>query len=133
MTTKLTADWLAATITSDLGITCAKGSAAWERPTIGTSNAYIEWRSDEPQYGTRISKAQDLHATTFAIVIVSTSEIGLWALIDSAKTMTGARPDASIGGSRYKVQWAAWTRAEPSEDTIEALRYAAVAQVTITR
>lgn len=133
MTVKAQADWLAAAITSDVGVTCAKGSSAWERPSIGTSNAYIEWRGSEPQYGTRVSKAQDIYAVTFAAVFVSTSEIGLWALIDLVETMTKARPEATIDASRYKVQWSAINRAEPSEETIEALRYAAVTQVTITR
>ena len=133
MTTKLAADWLAATITSDMVLTCAKGFSAWDRPAVGTSNAYIEWRSDTPQYGTRISKAQDIYETVFQMVIVSTSEIGLWALIDLAKTMTRARPEATINSTRYKVEWGAFNRAEPSEDAIEALRYAAVTQVTITR
>lgn len=129
--TKNVADWLEATAAADLGVTCAKGNAAWSRPTIGTSNAYIEWQSDDPGDSVRVSKAVDTGTITFELVMVTTDEIALWALLDSARTMVRSRSGKqTIGSTAVTVRWGTFTRVVPSEDTIEALRYAAGATVT---
>ena len=130
--TKNIADWLEAATVADIGVTsCAKGNAAWARPAIGTSNAYIEWQSDEPGDSVRASKAVDTGTITFELVIVTTNEIALWALMDSARTMARSRSGKqTISSSAVTVRFGAWSRVVPSEDTIEALRYAASANVT---
>lgn len=133
MTTKLTADWLATIVAADLAVTTVKGSAAYARPTTGVGNAYIEWQETEPADQNRISATISTWATTFRLVIVTGNEIDLWAMVDSCKAMIQARTEAIISNARYKVRWTAVSRAEPSENTIEALRYAAVTQVMITR
>lgn len=129
--TKNTADWLEAAVTADLGITCAKGNAAWARPAIGTSNAYIEWQSDDPGDSVRASKAVDTGTITFELVVVSTGEIALWALMDSARTMVRTRSGKqTISSTATTVRFGTFARVVPAEDTIEALRYAASALVT---
>ena len=129
--TKNVADWLEAAVAADLGITCAKGNAAWSRPTVGTSNAYIEWQSDNPGDSVRVSKSIDTGTITFELVIVSTSEVALWALLDSARTMVRSRSGKqTISSAATTVRFGAFSRILPSEDTIEALRYAASAPVT---
>lgn len=129
--TKNVADWLEAVVTADLGITCAKGNAAWSRPAIGTSNGYIEWQSDEPGDSVRVSKAVDTGTITFELVIVSTNEIALWTLLDSVRTMVRSRSGKqTISSTAVTVRFGTFTRIVPSEDTIEALRYAAGAPVT---
>lgn len=133
MTTKLLADWLATTVATDLTVTTVKGSAAYARPTTTIGNAYIEWQEAEPADQTRISATISTWATTFRLIVVTGNEIDLWAMVDSLKAMIQARTEASISGARYRVRWTAVSRAEPSENTIEALRYAAVTQVLITR
>jgi len=132
MTTKLIADWLATTVAADLTVTTVKGSSAYARPATGTGNAYIEWRDTEPVAPTRVGQTVTRWTTRFQIVITTGNEIDLWAIVDSIKTMTQARTEATIGGARHRVAWTAASRAEPSEETIEALRYAAVTQVSIT-
>lgn len=130
-TTKAIADWLEAAITADLGIACAKGNAAWSRPAIGTSNGYIEWQSDEPQDAARASRAVDTTSIVFELVMVATDEIALWALLDSARTMARSRSGKrTIGGAATTVKFGTFSRVVPSEDTVEALRYAASASVT---
>lgn len=130
-TTKQIADWLEAAVTADLGITCAKGNAAWSRPTIGTSNGYIEWQSDEPGDSVRQSKAVDTGTITFELVIVTTNEVALWTLLDSARIMVRSRSGKqTISSTAVTVRFGAFNRVVPSEDTIEALRYAAGAPVT---
>lgn len=129
--TKNVADWLEAAVTADLGVTCAKGNAAWSRPDIGTSNAYIEWQSDEPGDSLRASKAVDTGTITFELVIVSTNEIALWTLMDSARTMVRSRSGKqTISSAATTVRFGTFARIVPSEDTIEALRYAAGARIT---
>lgn len=129
--TKNVADWLEAVVTADLGITCAKGNAAWSRPAIGTSNGYIEWQSDEPGDSVRVSKAVDTGTITFELVIVSTNEIALWTLLDSVRTMVRSRSGKqTISSTAVTVRFGTFTRIVPPEDTIEALRYAAGAPVT---
>lgn len=129
--TKNVADWLETAVSTDLGITCAKGNAAWSRPAIGTANAYIEWQTDEPQEAIRASAPIDTTSMVFEIVIVATDEIALWALLDSARTMARSRSGKqTIGGAAVRVRFGAWSRILPSEDTIEALRYAAGATAT---
>lgn len=129
--TRNVADWLEATVTADLGLTCAKGNAAWSRPTIGTSNAYIEWQSDDPGDSVRVSNAVDTGRITFELVIVSTNEIALWTILDNVRTMVRARSGKqAISSAAATVQFGAFSRVVPSEDTIEALRYAAGALVT---
>lgn len=133
MTTKLLADWLATTVATDLAVTTVKGSAAYARPTTTTGNAYIEWMEAETVDPNRISATVSTWATTFRLVVVTGNEIDLWALVDSMKAMIALRTEATISGARHKVRWTVISRAEPSENTIEALRYAAVTQVLITR
>lgn len=127
--TKDIADWLEAQIVADVGVTCAKGFSTWSRPAIGTSNAYIEWASDEPEYNARLGKTLDKSATTFTAVFVSSNEIGLWALVDLVRAMARSNGRATINSQPMHVIFSAISRAEPSEETIEALRYAAVATV----
>jgi hypothetical protein len=133
MTTKLIADWLATAVAADLTVTTVKGSAAYARPTTSTGNAYIEWQDAETQEPNRIGATVTTWATTFKLVVVTSNEINLWAMVDSMKAMIETRTEATIDGARYRVRWTAVSRAEPSEETIEALRYAAVTQVLITR
>ena len=132
MTTKAIADWLAATVAADLSVTTVKGAAAYARPTTGTGNAYIEWRETEPLPATRVGQTVTRWATQFQVLVITGNEIDLWAIVDSIKTMTQTRTEATIGAARCRVAWTAASRAEPSEETIEALRYAAVTQVSIT-
>lgn len=130
--TKNVADWLEAAVVADLSVTsCAKGHAAWDRPAIGTSNAYIEWQSDDPGDSVRASKAVDTGTITFELVVVTTSEIRMWNLMDSARTMVRTRSGKqTISSTATTVRFGAFSRVVPSEDTIEALRYAANALVT---
>ena len=130
--TKNVADWLEAVTVADLGVTsCAKGNAAWSRPTVGTSNGYIEWQSDDPGDSVRASKAVDTGTITFELVVVTTSEIRMWDLMDSARTMVRTRSGKqTISSTATTVRFGAFSRVVPSEDTIEALRYAASALVT---
>lgn len=133
MTTKAMADWLVSTVAADLSVTTVKGAAAYARPATGPGNVYIEWQEAETQEPNRISATVTTWVTTFRLVIVTGNEIDLWAMVDSMKAMIASRTEASIGGARYRVRWSPISRAEPSENTIEALRYAAVTQVLITR
>lgn len=133
MTTKLTADWIASTVATDLTVTTVKGSAAYERPTTGAGNAYIEWQETGTVDPNRISANVTTWETTFRLIVVTGNEIDLWAMVDKIKAMIQARTEATISSARYRVRWTAVSRAEPSETTIEALRYAAVTQVLITR
>lgn len=130
-TTKAIADWLEAAVVADMGIACAKGNAAWSRPAVGTSNGYIEWQSDEPQDAARVSRAVDTTNMVFELVMVTTDEIALWALLDSARAMARSRSGKQIiGGAATTVKFGTFSRVVPSEDTVEALRYAASASVT---
>jgi hypothetical protein len=133
MTTKLLADWLATAAAADLSVTTVKGVAAYARPTTTIGNAYIEWQETEPADQNRIGATVSTWATTFRLVVVTGNEIDLWAMVDSMKAMIALRTEATISGARYRMRWTAVSRAEPSENTIEALRYAAVTQVSITR
>ena len=121
------------TLAADLTVTTVKGSAAYERPTTAIGNAYIEWQETEPADQTRISATVSTWAITFRLIVITGNEIDLWAMVDSMKTMIALRTEATISSARHKVRWTAISRAEPSENTIEALRYAAVTQVLITR
>lgn len=132
MTTKAVADWLAATVSADLALTCAKGFAAWDRPAIANS-AFVEWQSNAPGEQLRISSTQDTFTATFQLVVMTASEPALWAMVDSLQAMTKTVSEASISGNRYRVRWTAITRAEQQGQTVEALRYAAVTTVQITR
>ena len=132
MTTKAQADWLLATVTADTGLAALKGVPAFDRPATASS-AYVEWRQSAPQEATRIGQTVTRWAAQFAVVMVATSEIGMWALVDAAETMIQTRTEASISGVRYRIAWGALSRLEQSEDTIEALRYAAVTIATLTR
>lgn len=131
MTTKAAADWLDTVITSDLSVTCTMGFPAWDRPDIA-SGAYIEWRQDGPEYDQRTSKALDVWITTFQMVVVTASELALWAMVDAIKTMAAARTEATISNQRTRVRWSTIARAEAQEATVMALRYAAVATIEIT-
>ena len=133
MTTKALADWLTAAVAADLSVTTVKGVAAYARPTTTIGNAYIEWQEVETVDPQTVSRTVTTWATTFRLVVVTGNEIDLWAMVDSCKAMIQARTEATISGARYTVRWQAVSRAEPSENTIEALRYAAVTQVLITR
>jgi hypothetical protein len=133
MTTKAMADWLATAAAADLSVTTVKGVAAYARPTTTIGNAYIEWQETETADPNRVGATVTTWATTFRLVVVTGNEIDLWAMVDSIKAMIQARTEASISGARHRMRWTAVSRAEPSENTIEALRYAAVTQVLITR
>jgi hypothetical protein len=133
MTTKAMADWLATVAAADLSVTTVKGVAAYARPTTTIGNAYIEWQETETADPNRVGATVTTWATTFRLVVVTGNEIDLWAMVDSIKAMIQARTEASISGARHRMRWTAVSRAEPSENTIEALRYAAVTQVLITR
>ena len=132
MTTKALADWLAAVLTEDLGTTAVKGSAAYARPATGIGNAYIEWREADPLDAKRIGQTVTRWATQFQVLVTTANEVNLWAVVDGLKAMTQERTEATTGDARCKVAWATISRALPSEDTIEALRYAVATQVTIT-
>ena len=133
MTTKALADWLTAAVAADLSVTTVKGAAAYARPTTTIGNAYIEWQEVETVEPQTVSRTVTTWATTFRLVVVTGNEIDLWAMVDSMKAMIALRTEATISGARYRARWQAVSRAEPSENTIEALRYAAVTQVSITR
>lgn len=132
MTTKALADWLATVVATDLAVTTAKGSAAYNRPPTGEGNAYIEWQELTSLEPVRIGQTVTRWSTRFRLIVVTGNEIDMWTLVDGLRTMTQARIEATIDDKRYKVHWSSVERAEPSEDTIEALRYAAVTQITIT-
>ena len=130
-TTKLCADWLEATLVAGLGVSVAKGAAAWDRPALGASNGYIEWRSDTPAYDQRTGHALDGGACLFDVVIVSTNEVALWSLIDLARTTARAYTRATIDNQTMRIRFGAWERLERTDETPDALRYAAVATVTM--
>lgn len=132
MTTRALADWLTATVESDLGLTCAKGFSAWDRPTL-SSGAFIEWQTTAPGDQLRIGSTQDAFTATFQLVVMTANEVALWAVVDLLQAMTKSRTEAMIGSARYRVRWTAITRVEQQAETTEALRYAAVTTAQITR
>lgn len=132
MTTRALADWLTSTVEADLGMTCGKSFAAWDRPTA-SNNAFIEWQSVTPGEQLRIGSTQDTFMATFQLVAMTANELALWSVVDLLQAMVKTRTEATIGGARYRVRWSAITRAEQQAETTEALRYAAVTTAQITR
>lgn len=131
MTTKLTADWLAATIATDLGVTCKKDMPAFDRPDIA-AGAYIGWASATPTYDVRIGSSIGTWQDTIGLLVVTTNEVALLAMVDLMKAMVAARTEASIGGARHRVRFAPIERADNPFNT-EALRYAATTTVQFVR
>ena len=60
MTTKAVADWLIATVESDLSVAdCKNGWPAFDRPDIAVG-AYIDWNTTSPMYGERVSASIEI-------------------------------------------------------------------------
>lgn len=132
MTIKLQADWLIAAVGADTGLSVLKGAPAWDRPATSAS-AFVEFRQSAPLEPTRVGQTVTRYTTQWAVGVVAANEVSLWALVDSVEAMIQTRTEATISGERVRVSWGAVTRFEPSEDTIEALRYAAIVTCNITR
>lgn len=131
MTTKATADWLEATIVTDLGITCKKGFPAFDQPAIATG-AYIEWASTAPDYGQRAGASLDVWQVQIALIVVTDSEIALWAMIDLMEAMAEERTAATISDKRTRIRFTPIERAE-NPNGLSALRYVAQTIIQFTR
>lgn len=131
MTTKATADWLEAAIVADLGVTCKKGFPAFDQPAIA-SGAYIEWANTTPDYGQRTGASLDVWQVQIALVVVTDSEIALWAMIDLMEAMAEERTEATISGKRTRVRFAPIERAE-NPNGLNALRYVAQTIIQFVR
>ena len=133
MTTKVQADWLIATVTSDLGVTnVVKGAPAWDRPSTSTV-AYVQWSQSQALEPTRIGQTVTRYTTRFVLTVNTANEIALWTMIDAIEAMMQSRTEATIGGTRYRIEWGVCVRSEPVTETVEALRYAAEITVSMTR
>lgn len=131
MTTRKTADWLAATIASDLSITCQKSMPAFDRPDVA-AGAYIGWISTTPMYGERVSSSLDRWEMQFSLLVVATNELALWTLIDNVEIMAASRVQATIDGASARIRFAPIERAVNEYDT-DALRYAAQTTIQFVR
>lgn len=131
MTTKATADWLEATIVTDLGVTCKKGFPAFDQPAIATG-AYIEWATTSPMYGERVSASLDKWEVQIALIVVTANEIALWAMIDLMEAMAEERTEATISSKRTRIRFAPIERAE-NPNGLNALRYVAQTIIQFVR
>jgi len=131
MTTKAVADWLEATIVTDLGVTCKKGFPAFDQPTIA-SGAYIEWATTSPDYGQRVSASLDKWEGQIALVVVTANEIALWAMLDLIEAMAEERTEAEISSKRTRIRFAPIERAE-NPNGLSALRYVAQTIIQFVR
>ena len=127
MTTNAVADWLEATIVTDLGVTCKKGFPDFDRPPVATG-AHIEWAASTPDYGVRVSSSLDKWEVQIALVVITSSEIALWAMLDLMETMAETRTAAVISGANTRIRFAPIERAD-NPNRLDALRF--VAQTTI--
>ena len=131
MTTKATADWLEATIVTDLGVTCKKGFPAFDQPAIA-SGAYIEWISTTPDYGQRTGASLDVWQVQIGVVVVTANEIALWSMIDLMEAMAESRTEATISSKRTRIRFAPIERAE-NPNGLSALRYVAQTIIQFVR
>ena len=131
MTTKAVADWLEATIVTDLGITCKKGFPAFDQPAIATG-AYIEWATTTPDYGQRVSASLDKWEIQIALVVVTANEIALWAMLDLLEAMAEERTEADISSKRTRIRFAPIERAD-NPNGLNALRYVAQTIIQFVR
>lgn len=131
MTTKACADWLAATIITDLGVTCQKSFPAFDRPDIA-AGAYIGWNSTTPMYGERIGSSLDRWEMQIELLVVTANELALWAMIDLIETMAATRTAATISSKDTRIRFAPIERAA-NEFGIDALRYAAQTTIQFVR
>lgn len=131
MTTKAVADWLEATIVTDLGITCKKGFPAFDAPPIATG-AYIEWAMTTPDYGVRVSSSLDKWEVQIALVVITSSEIALWAMLDLMEAMASARTAATISSANTRIRFAPIERAD-NPNRLDALRYTAQTTIQFVR
>lgn len=131
MTTKATADWLAATVVTDLGTTCKKDYPAFDRPEVA-AGAYIGWVTTTPEYGVRIGESLSRWQVMMRLLVVTANEVALWAMIDLMETMAETRTEATISSARHRVRFAPIERAENPYE-IDALRYAAQTTIQFVR
>ena len=131
MTTKAIADWLAATITTDLGVTCQKSFPAFDRPDVA-AGAYIGWNSTTPLYGERVSSSLDRWEMQIELLVVTANELALWAMVDLIETMAAARTMATISSKDTRIRFAPIERAT-NEFGIDALRFAASTTIQFVR
>ena len=132
MTTKAVADWLIATVESDLSVTdCKKGWPAFDRPNVA-AGAYIDWNTTSPMYGERVSASIDRWETQFDLLVVTANEVALWAMLDLMETMAETRTAATISSKGTRIRFAAIERAENPFNN-NALRYAAATTIQFVR
>ena len=131
MTTKATADWLSATITTDLAVTCKKDMPAFDRPDVA-AGAYIGWASTTPEYGVRVSSSLDKWEVQINVLVVTANEVALWAMVDLMEAMAEARTEATISSKRTRIRVAPIERAANPYDT-DALRFAASTTIQFVR
>lgn len=131
MTTKATADWLAAAVVSDLGTTCKKGFPAWDAPAIA-AGAFIEWASTTPDYGMRAGSSLDVWQVQIALVVVTDNEVALWAMLDLMEAMAEARTEATISSKRTRIRFAPIERVD-NPNGLDALRYTAQTTIQFVR
>jgi len=131
MTTKATADWLTATVVSDLGTTCKKDYPAFDRPDIA-AGAYIGWATSTPEYGVRVSDSLNRWQIIIRLLVVTANEVALLAMIDLLESMAELRTEAVISNVRHRIRFAPIERAENPFET-DALRYAAQTTIQFVR
>lgn len=133
MTTKATADWLSATVTSDLGVTCQKSMPAFDRPDI-VPGAYIGLRTSEPEYTVRVGSSSVINKweVSLDLLVITANELALWAMIDLMEAMAEARTAATISGNDVSIIFVTIERAA-NEFGIDALRYAATTTIQFVR
>lgn len=131
MTTKAVADWLSATVTTDLSVPCKKGFPSWDRPDIA-AGAYIEWANTTPEYNVRVGSSVDKWEAQFVMVVVTASEVALWAMLDLVEAMAEARTEATISSARTRIRFAPIERVD-NPNGLEALRYAAQTTIQFVR
>lgn len=125
-------DWLVLALQGAFpGVAILRGAPAWDRPPV-SRHIVIEWREMADPGPLRVGQTVTQWAVQFAVGFVATNELELWATLDTARSVAEIAR-ATIGGDDWRVRWEAFQRAEQSELTTEALRYAALTTVTFTR
>lgn len=125
--TKAIADALDARIedaSTGLNATCIKGMPNWDRPNISSPLAAIMWVSDEASPEQRVGAVVNRQMTRFALTVYASSELALWGLVDSTRSMFKNWTSATISNKTVHIRTVEEYSRIETADAPEQLRYA---------